>query len=140
MLSREVQDKVIELLAIVYAKVPWHQMRTSKNPHDIFNHRVRAAARAVSLEHFISKLCNYFGLQSLPSEVIPYLQELKQYEDAILNALYMEHIAYCGLAILKAKEIKNVKKKTNAANLGEALKNLKTQEKPVSLFGGGKDA
>jgi hypothetical protein len=79
-------------------------MRTSKNPHDIFNHRVRAASRRVTLFEAVSKLANYFGLQSLPTEAINITQELRPYERAVLNKMYMEHIPISMMAIMRAKE------------------------------------
>jgi hypothetical protein len=54
MLPIEVEEKLVELLAIIYARVPWGKMKTSKNPHDIFNHRVRAASRRATLYEFVS--------------------------------------------------------------------------------------
>jgi hypothetical protein len=110
MLPIEVEEKVVELLAVIYARVPWNRMRTSKNPHDIFNHRVRAASRRATLYEFVSKLCNYFGLQSLPTEAQTLVDELRPYEEKILNALSREHIPFCVRAILRAKEMKKNKK------------------------------
>ncbi|MCM8900590.1 hypothetical protein KVG29_05025 [Caldicoprobacter algeriensis] len=102
--EKEIEDKTVELLAIVYNTINWSKMRTSKNPHDIFNHRVRAASRRATLNEAISKLSNYFGLQSLPTEAIRLTQELRPYERAVLNKMYMEHIPMSMLAIMLAKE------------------------------------
>jgi hypothetical protein len=110
MLQSEVEEKLVELLAVIYAKVPWGKMRTAKNPYDIFNHRVRAASRRATLYEFVSKLCNYFGLQSLPTEAQTLVDELRAYEEEILNALSREHIPFCVRAILRAKEMKKTKK------------------------------
>lgn len=102
--EKEIEDKTVELLAIVYNTINWGKMRTSKNPHDIFNHRVRAASRRATLFEAISKLANYFGLQSLPTEAIRLTQELRSYERVVLNKMYMEHIPISMLAIMRAKE------------------------------------
>jgi hypothetical protein len=110
MLPIEVEEKLVELLAVIYARVPWGKMKTAKNPHDIFNHRVRAASRRATLYEFVSKLCNYFGLQSLPTEAQTLVDELRPYEEEILNALSREHIPFCVRAILRAKEMKKAKK------------------------------
>ena len=110
MLPIEVEEKVVDLLAVIYARVPWGKMKTSKNPHDIFNHRVRAASRRTTLYELVSKLCNYFGLQSLALEAQSLVDELRPYEDEILNTLSREHIPFCVRAILRAKEIKKVKR------------------------------
>jgi len=108
MLSHE--EKIIELLAIIYNRVPWSKMRTRHNAHDIFNHRVRAASRRENLFQFVSKLCNYFGLQSLPEETLPIIRSLRPDEEKILNQLYDEHIPLCVMAISRAKEIRKQKK------------------------------
>ncbi len=90
----------------MYRAVPWGKMRTRKNPHDIFNHRVRAAASRLSLYEAVSKLCNAFGLQSLPPRAVALCRELKAEERTILNRLRTEHIPLCMLAVMQAKEMK----------------------------------
>src|SRR5690554_4918617 len=107
--EKEIEDKTVELLAVVYNSINWSKMRTSKNPHDVFNHRVRAASRRATLFEAISKLANYFGLQSLPAEAINITQELRPYERIVLNKMYMEHIPISMLAIMRAKERKKNK-------------------------------
>jgi len=102
--EKEIEDKTVELLAIVYNSINWGKMHTSKNPHDVFNHRVRAASRRATLFEAISKLANYFGLQSLPTEAIRLTQELRPYERVVLNKMYMEHIPMSMMAIMRAKE------------------------------------
>jgi len=105
------EEKIIELLAIIYNAVDWGKMRTSKNPYDIFNHRVRAASRRATLFEAVSKLANYFGLQSLPEEAIRIANELREYERETLNKLYTEHVPMSMLAIMRAKEIREERKK-----------------------------
>jgi len=102
--EKEIEEKTVELLAIVYNTINWGKMHTSKNPHDVFNHRVRAASRRATLFEAISKLANYFGLQSLPTEAIQLTQELRPYERVVLNKMYMEHIPMSMMAIMRAKE------------------------------------
>ena len=111
MLNHEdVENAVVELLAIIYNRIPWSKMRTRHNAHDIFNHRVRAASRRENLFQFTSKLCNYFGLQSLPEEALPLIQKLRRDEEKVLDKLYDEHIPLCVMAIVRAKEMRNQKK------------------------------
>lgn len=105
MLQNE-EDIIIEFLALVYNRVPWNKMKTSKNPHDIFNHRVRAAARRSNIYEFSSKLSNYFGLQTLPPEAIKLLDKLRMNETKILNTISLEHIPICVHAIIRAKEMR----------------------------------
>ena len=111
MLSEEVEKQIVELLATVYNAVEWKKIRTSKNPHDIFNHRVRAASRRATLYEAASKLANYFGLQSLPQEAVALVQELRPVEMGVLNKLYAEHVMMSMLAIMRAKEIRDGRKR-----------------------------
>lgn len=110
MLQSRDEEKLIELLALIYCKIDWRAMKTSKNPHDIFNHRVRAAARRATLYEFVSALCNYFGLQSTQTEVQQLVDELRCVETDVLNTLSREHIPICMRAIIKAKELKQQSK------------------------------
>lgn len=113
-MSPEEESKVVELLAHMYAAVPWGKMRSSKNPHDVFNHRVRAASRRATLYEAVSKLANYFGLQSLPVRAAELVQELRPIEREVLDKLYSEHVMMSMLGILKAREWREDRKKTKA--------------------------
>ena len=108
MLQSKDEENLINFLALVYKRIPWKKMHTSKNPHDIFNHRVRAAARRGTLYQFASKLCNYFGLQTLPLEAQKLLDKLRPVQVDILNTLSIEHIPFCVRAIMRAKELKEI--------------------------------
>lgn len=116
MLQNEYEPILVEFLAIVYNKIQWRKMKTSKNPHDIFNHRVRAASRRATLYEFASKLCNYFGLQTLPFDAQNLLDSLRPVETQVLNALSSEHIPYCVRGIIRAKELKLLKKEVSDDN------------------------
>lgn len=105
-LPRIYEPFLVQFLAWVYMKIPWQKMRTQKNPHDIFNHRVRASARRGTLYEFASKLCNYFGLQTLPAEAQEALDTLRPFEADVLKVLNTEHIPFCVRAIMEAKRIK----------------------------------
>lgn len=111
-LNDGLENDLIEFLAYIYYRVPWGKMKTSKNPHDIFNHRVRAAARRGTVYEFSSKLCNYFGLQSLPQQALPYLENMRARETEILNILSREHIPYCVRAIARSKILREEIKKS----------------------------
>jgi hypothetical protein len=62
----ELEQKLVDFLAILYSRINWGKMHTSKNAHDIFNHRVRAAARRENLYAFASKLCIISGYRVYP--------------------------------------------------------------------------
>ncbi len=115
-MSQEDEDRIIEMLALIYNAVDWKKMKTSKNPHDIFNHRVRAASRRGTIFEAVSKLANYFGLQSLPTGVIRIAQQLRPIEQEVLNKLYAEHIPMSMLAIMRAKEMRDERRKLRDEN------------------------
>jgi len=110
MFRNKYEETLIELLAQIYLKIPWRQVRTRKNPHDIFNHRVRSAARRGTLYQFVSKLCNYFSIQSLPFETQGLIEILRKNEFEVMKSLNIEHIPYCVRAIMRAQEMKKAKK------------------------------
>jgi len=110
MLQIEQEDLLVNFLAYIYKRVPWGKMRTSKNPYDIFNHRVRSAARRGTLYQFSSKLCNYFGLQTLPFQAQKLLDEMRPFETEVLNTLSTEHIPFCVRGIMKAKQMREEEK------------------------------
>ena len=117
MSQQQVKEKVIDMLAYIYGSVPWGKMKTRHNVWDIFNHRVRAASRRATLGQFISKLCNYFGLQQAPPDAIRLLEELQENETEALNLIYSEHIYISMQAILKSKKWKEEKKKKDNGTL-----------------------
>lgn len=105
-LNEEQESALVELLALVYASVPWSKMSTSKSSWDIWNHRVRAASTRGTLPEFVSRLCNQLGLQSVPAPCIELIARLKPLEHTVLDAVYREHIYYSMRAALRAREIK----------------------------------
>jgi len=128
--KKVLEDTLVDLLAVVYSKINWHSMKTSKNPHDIFNHRVRSASRRGTIYAFASKLCNYFGLQTLPGESIGLVEDLRKDEVYVLTRLYSEHIPFCVRAIIKGKEIKSSRKSkpTFDIDIQDMYEQKKTEE------------
>jgi len=110
LLSLKEESDVTELLALIYNKINWQRMR-GRNPHDVFNHRIRAATSAANINQFASKLCNFFGLQSLPIAAVPIINQLRFNEKRVLNILRLEHVAYAMLSVIRAKELREIKKK-----------------------------
>ncbi len=112
----EQEMKLVEMLAYVYRTVPWRKVRV-KSPHDVFNHRVRWAASRLTLYEAVSRLCNAFGLQSLPPDAVRLCQELRPYERELLNRLRAEHIPLCMMAVLRAKEMRKADEERAASPL-----------------------
>lgn len=78
-----------------------------KSPHDVWNHRVRAAARMPTLGQFMSKLSNFFGLQSCSIRALQLEAALRPYERELLNLAFREHIPIAMRAALMAASRKS---------------------------------
>ncbi len=111
MLTSEQEIVLVEFLAHVYASVRWKQMKTSKNPYDIFCNRVKASTRRSNIYEFASRLCNYLGISSLPVCAVECIDSLRPDDVNVLNTLSREYLPLCVKAISKAKEIKEKRKK-----------------------------
>jgi hypothetical protein len=84
--------QLTRLLAHIYRSIDWRRIRTSKSRYDIWNHRVRAAAKRPTLAEFASRLCNFFGVQSLSPAAIALIETLQPHEHACLNYIDRNHI------------------------------------------------
>ena len=91
-LSESEIEQLTRLLAHIYRSIDWRRIRTSKSRYDIWNHRVRAAAKRPTLAEFASRLCNFFGVQSLPLAAIALIETLQPHEHACLNYIDRNHI------------------------------------------------
>jgi len=91
-LSESEIEQLTRLLAHIYRSIDWRRIRTSKSRYDIWNHRVRAAAKRPTLAEFASRLCNFFGVQSLPLAAIAFIETLQPHEHACLNYIDRNHI------------------------------------------------
>ena len=91
-LSESEIEQLTRLLAHIYRSIDWRRIRTSKSRYDIWNHRVRAAAKRPTLAEFASRLCNFFGVQSLPLAAIALIETLQPHEHACLNYINRNHI------------------------------------------------
>jgi len=104
-LSETEVEKLERLLAHIYRAIDWRRIRTSKSRYDIWNHRVRAAAKRATLAEFASKLCNFFGIQSLPAQAIEIIDELKPRERACLAYISRNHIHIATKSAVQWKQL-----------------------------------
>lgn len=109
----EVRENLANILFLVYSHIPFQKFRKVKSIRDVFNHRVRSASKRQNLETFVSKLCNYFGIQQLPTGIVEYVNRLKPFEQEALDLLNNEHIYLCSLAFLKFEQRKKEAKNEN---------------------------
>ena len=89
----------ILLLATIASRIDWKKL-SSRNPIDVWNHRIRAATSCRDMAEFCSKLCNYFGLQSIQQDALPLIERLDEDRDAVLDYVRSRHIqvgtlSYC---------------------------------------------
>ena len=91
-LSESEIEQLTRLLAHIYRAIDWRRIRTTKSRYDIWNHRVRAAAKRPTLAEFASRLCNFFGVQSVPLAAIALIETLQPHERACLNYIDRNHI------------------------------------------------
>jgi len=98
-------EQLTRLLAHIYRSIDWRRIRTSKSRYDIWNHRVRAAAKRPTLAEFASRLCNFFGVQSLPPEAIALIETLQPHERACLNYIDRNHIYLATKSAVQWKQL-----------------------------------
>jgi len=93
-LPDDAKEKLVRMLALVYASVPWGRMRTRHRAPDIWNHRVRAATggNVLTVSAYLSRLCNFLGLQSAPPEAVALALSLEPLAEDVLEAVRAEHI------------------------------------------------
>lgn len=109
MLTSEIRDQWIDLLAHIYGSIKWAKINTRHNAWDIWNHRVRAASTRGTIGSFSSRLANHFGLQSLPEPAVAIIGELEPHEDELLDWTYREHIPVSMRAVTRSKQWKKEK-------------------------------
>jgi hypothetical protein len=106
----DVRERFVLLLAYIYGSIRWNKIRTSKNPWDIWNHRLRHCATRPTLGEFVSRLCNQFGLQSIGPAPAQILQELIPFEEKLLDLAYREHVPLAVSAIMESRKLKIARK------------------------------
>jgi len=107
-IDEKLLDQIADLLSAVYRKVNWRRMR-NKNPHDVFQHRVKFAACKSNVLEFLDKLCQGLGIQSIkydPDQIL-YLNERNK---EVMYALRHESIYLVVKATALAREYKLMKK------------------------------
>lgn len=62
------EDLIVYVLAKVYNKTDWRRVARGRDPLDVFQHRVLAAAYMPNFRQFLSKLCLGLGIQGLRIE------------------------------------------------------------------------
>jgi hypothetical protein len=113
-MSQSHHDKFVEVLAYVYNSINWSRIRV-RSPHDVWNHRVRAAVTRPTLAEAVSRLANFFSVQSVPQEAVQLVREIEEHQDELLDAAAREHIVYAMRAVMRAKEMRS-KRKSDMSN------------------------
>jgi len=110
-ISVKMRDDLTELLAQVYLAIEWRRIHTSKNAWDIWNHRLRAAATRATMGAFVSSLCDYFSVQSLPPDATALADALEPHASEVLDYVCTEHIPVAMRAVARAKNVKQKRRK-----------------------------
>ncbi len=106
LIPEAVEADFVTLLAHIYGAVRWRSLSTSKNPWDIWNHRLRAASTRPTLGEAVSRLANHLGLQAIPPAAVALCVQLRPYEAALLDLAYREHIPLAMRAVMESKRRK----------------------------------
>lgn len=122
MLIPEIEERFTDLLAHIYCSIRWNKINTRHNAWDIWNHRVRAASTRGTLGEFVSRLCNHFGLQSLPEDAALLVEFLTPHQGALLDLTYREHIPVAMRAVTRAKAWKKDRFGAWASGQEEAIR------------------
>ena len=79
------EDKLVELLAAAYVRVRWSQMK-GRMPYDVFQHRLKVAARKPTIPEALDKLCHGLSLQSVsvPPELV---EDLDVHREEVLHMM-----------------------------------------------------
>jgi len=111
--EEEILDALAQLLSIVYRRVDWRRMG-ARNPHDVFQHRVKAAAGQPSLSRAVDYLCERLGVQSLKlsnAERETFRELNRDHSPECLDALAHESILLVAEATARARKYKEQRRK-----------------------------
>ena len=87
----QVEEALVELLYRIKRKVDWSKFKGLSHA-DVFQHRVKFSAYEPSIKRFVEKLCNKFGIQSIPSDLVEIIDFLEKHRDEALDLLRNESI------------------------------------------------
>ncbi len=90
-------EAIARLLATIYLRANWKQIARGRDPLDVFQHRVLAAAYQPTLKQFIEKLCRGLGIQGvrIDDELLGFLEE---HEERVLEELRSSSVYYVARA------------------------------------------
>ena len=100
---RELEEAIVELLATIYRRANWRQVARGRDPLDVFQHRVLAAAYQPDLKRFIEKLCRGLGIQGVRIDE-RLLARLRESEELVMEELRSSSVYYVALAYKRARE------------------------------------
>ena len=128
-IDEKLLDQIADLLSAVYRKVNWRRMK-NRNPHDVFQHRVKFAACKSNVLEFLDKLCQGLGIQSIkydPDKIL----NLKEKNREVMYALRHESIYLVVKATALAREYK-LARKTQEKNEMKNKNQLKLEVKETN--------
>jgi len=68
----------------------------------------------------VSRLCNYFGLQALPTEAIMLLDKVRPYAYDVQDIVYREHITYGVQSAAAAEQVRRPRRQLTLEEIENA--------------------
>jgi hypothetical protein len=91
----EALEAFTRVLAYIYASINWKKTKIRPDRRiPTWNHRIRQSVTRNTIDEAVSRLCNYFGLQALPTEAIMLLDKVRPHAYDVQDVVYREHIIY----------------------------------------------
>ena len=106
MLSNEIEQAWVEVLAHIYKAVDWKKVAKGRSAYDIFEHRLEFSKYERDVPSVIQRLCNSLSLQAppLPLDRVDFL---RQHEEEAMKVLRRMPKLLTLYAAQRAKELKS---------------------------------
>jgi len=105
-LNKELEEKIVYILAKTYMRVDWKKMG-KRSAYDVFQHRLKVASyRGNNIKTFLEKLCHGLSLQSISVDP-QIIEELENRKEEVMEALRTESVY---LTLKAAKQSKKIRK------------------------------
>jgi len=100
-----------QVLAYIYASINWKKIKIIPERRvPTWNHRIRQSVTRNTIDEAVSRLCNNFGLQALPTEAIMLLDKVRPFAYDVQDIVYREHITYGVESAVAAEQLRRRRK------------------------------
>jgi hypothetical protein len=109
------------VLAYIYASINWKKIKIRPDRRvPTWNHRIRQSATRNTIDEAVSRLCNYFGLQALPTEAIMLLDKVRPYAYDVQDIVYREHITFGVQSAAAAEQVRRPRRQLTLEGIENA--------------------